>query len=114
MFEVADGGEERVRLLEPLDRCVAYFHITDDGLTRCLDQDGVRNRIGAECPGCKANAENWNNSQKNWKRSPGKGNWLSSQNASRNSKHSWNGFSKTAGVICRNTHTTTDRPSEVH
>jgi hypothetical protein len=53
-FEVADGAEERVRLLEPLDSTCAYFHVTDDGRALCLDQDKQLNRIGADCPGCEA------------------------------------------------------------
>ena len=51
MFKVEDGGEERVRVL---DTRGCFFHVLDDRLELCEDQDSDCNRIGAECPGCKS------------------------------------------------------------
>ncbi len=69
-FRVPEDGEETVRFLETLEEMetnAAYFHEMEPVPPKrkytwfeiCLDQDEDGNRIGAECPGCEANSEDW-------------------------------------------------------
>lgn len=69
-FRVKEDEQEQFRLLETLDEIdsstSAFFHELEalkknqpPRLEICLDQDDLGNPIGAECPGCDLNAEDW-------------------------------------------------------
>lgn len=68
-FRVPEDGEEQIRILEDIETILtqsAYFHELEPlkpkrpkRLEICLDQDEDGNRIGADCPGCELNAEDY-------------------------------------------------------